>query len=556
MAEITTFDYIIVGAGSAGCVLANRLSADPKNKVLLLEAGGDDRPLHNLPNFVSNLMIHTPVGFGKTLHDPKVNWLYETEPDPNTLNRTHLWPKGKVLGGSSSINGLLYIRGQAADYDGWRQMGCEGWSYSDVKPYFMRSEHQERGADEYHGTGGPLNVSDITETHPVTEDMINACAEAGIPRSKDINSAQQEGATWFQFTIKNGKRHSTATGYLHPVENRPNLKVETDALTARVLMEGKKAVGVDYIQRGERKTARANAEVILSAGSVASPQILELSGIGQGKILSDHGIPVVHELPGVGENMQDHYMVGMQWRLKQQVGTMNQLAHGTKLAGQIVKYALSRKGLLSFAVAHAVAFAKSRPELEHPDLQLHMMPASVDLMKLAATQAFDLETEPGITCTPCQVRPESRGSTHIKSTDPQKYPAIVSNYLSDPADQAAALAGMRLARRVVSMPSLAKYVDHETFPGAECQTEDEMMHYARLAGTTLYHVIGTTAMGHGPNAVVDPQLRVHGVENLRVVDAGIMPRITSGNTNAATIMIAEKASDMILGKVPLSHEAA
>ena len=556
MAESTTFDYIIVGAGSAGCVLANRLSADPKNKVLLLEAGGDDRPLKNLPNFVSNLMIHTPVGFGKTLHDPKVNWLYETEEDPSTLNRKHLWPKGKVLGGSSSINGLLYIRGQAADFDGWRQMGCEGWSYSDVKPYFMRSEHQERGADDYHGTGGPLNVSDITETHPVTEDMINACVEAGIPRSKDVNGAEQEGVTWFQFTIKNGKRHSTAKGYLHPVEHRKNLRVETNALTAKVLMEGKKAVGVEYIQHGERKTARANAEVILAAGAVASPQILELSGIGQGQVLSDHGIPVVHELPGVGENMQDHYMVGMQWRLKHDVGTMNQLAHGAKLGGQILKYALSRKGLLSFAVAHAVAFTKSRPELEHPDLQLHMMPASVDLMKLAETQAFDLEVEPGITCTPCQIRPESRGSIHIKTSDPTKYPAIRANYLSDPADQAAALAGMNLSRRVVSMPSLAKYVDHETFPGADCKTEDEMMHYARLAGTTLYHVIGTTSMGHGPKAVVDPQLRVYGVENLRVVDAGIMPRITSGNTNAATIMIAEKASDMILGKAPLSAEAA
>ena len=273
-------------------------------------------------------------------------------------------------------------------------------------------------------------------------------------------------------------------------------------------------------------------------------------------MLSDHGIPVLHELPGVGENMQDHYMVGMQWRLKHEVGTMNQLAHGAKLGGQILKYALSRKGLLSFAVAHAVAFTKSRPELEHPDLQLHMMPASVDLMKLAETQAFDLEVEPGITCTPCQIRPESRGSIHIKSSDPANYPAIRANYLADPADQAAALAGMHLSRKVVSMPALAKYVDHETFPGAECKTEDEMMHYARLAGTTLYHVVGTTSMGHGPDAVVDPQLRVHGVENLRVVDAGVMPRITSGNTNAATIMIAEKASDIILGKAPLSAEAA
>src|SRR5215469_12530092 len=296
------FDYIIVGAGSAGCVLANRLSADPKNRVLLLEAGGDDRPTHNLKHFWSNMMVHTPIGFGKTLNDPKVNWLYETEEDKGSGGRKHKWPKGKVLGGSSSINGLLYIRGQAADYDGWRQMGNEGWSYQDVLPYFVRSEHQERGGDDFHGTGGPLNVSDMTEQHPISGALLEAAVEAGIPRSEDINGGQQEGVTWFQFTIKNGQRHSTAVGYLHGVMGRPNLAVATEAQATRVLLEGKKAVGVEYIQKGVKRTARANAEVILAAGAVASPQVLECSGIGRADVLKKAGVAVVQQLKGVGEN--------------------------------------------------------------------------------------------------------------------------------------------------------------------------------------------------------------------------------------------------------------
>jgi choline dehydrogenase len=544
MTDTLTADYIIVGAGSAGCVLANRLTEDPDTNVLLLEAGGDDRPLHNLPQFFSNLMIHMPAGYSHTIKDPKVNWLFPTEADQS--GRVHVWPRGKVLGGSSSINGLLYIRGQRADYDGWRQLGCEGWAWDDVEPLFRRSEDQARGACEVHGAGGPLHVSDPSTTHPVSEAVIEACKALGLPE-RDPNGPEQEGVSWYQLNIKGGTRCSAAVAYLHPAMGRPNLRVETQALVSRILFEGRRAVGVEFIQRGQIRTARANGEVVLAGGAINSPQLLQLSGVGPAALLRGHGIDIVADLAGVGENLQDHYATATTYRLKPGTLSINELARGLPFLKEATRYLFRRTGLLAISPAHIAVFCRSREGLAGPDIQFHILPATFDQDALIE-QRMDLEKAPGLTLAAYQMRPESRGTIRIKSPDPTAYPAIVPNYLSDPLDEEVAVAGLRWARRIAATPPLSEHVDHETNPGADVDGDEALLAWARERGTTLYHPIGTCAMGRGPNAVVDPQLGVHGVEGLRVVDASVMPRLISGNTNAPTIMIAEKASDMIRGE--------
>ena len=547
-------DYVIVGAGSAGCVLAARLSEDPSVRVVLLEAGGDDRPLKEPSQFLSNLWIHVPIGYSQTLKDPKVNWLYQTEPDPGTNNRQHVWPRGKVLGGSSSINAMLYVRGQRSDYDHWRQLGCTGWAWDDVFPYFRRAQHQARGPCDTHATGGPLYVDDPADTHEVSEAAIRACEALGLPH-RDFNGAEQEGVGWFQVNIRDGKRCSAAVAYLHPAMDRPNLRVETRALASRVLFAGRRAAGVEFRRGGETFTVRARREVILSGGAINSPQLLELSGIGQGDRLRGLGIDVVQDLRGVGENLQDHFVVGETYRLRKGIVSVNELARGGRFLREVGRYITQKRGLLTLSAAHIAVFCKSRPELAGPDIQFHILPATMDPDKLANQQTMELEKEPGLTIAPCQLRPESRGSIHARSREPDEYPAILPNYLADPIDREVVVAALKWGRRIASTEPLARYIDHEMNPGAEVQTDDQLLAFAREMGTTIYHPVGTCAMGTHDMAVIDPELRVHGVESLRVVDASVMPRLVSGNTNAPTIMIAEKAADLIRGRAALSAAA-
>jgi len=549
--DVLVADYVIVGAGSAGCVLANRLTADGRSTVILLEAGGDDRPGRERGQFRSNLMIHVPVGYAETLKDPKVNWLYETEPDPGTDGRRHVWPRGKVLGGSSSINGMLYVRGQRADYDRWRQLGCTGWSADDVEPYFRRAEDRA-GADDadgegagVHGRGGPLHVSDPSARHPVSDAVIRAFEQWGLPR-RDINGPEQEGVDWFQLTVRNGRRCSAAVAYLNPARRRPNLRVVTRALASQVVVEGGRATGVAFSKDGAERVARARGEVIVAGGAINSPQLLQLSGIGPAELLRSRGLAVVADLDGVGENLQDHFVASVTYRLRPGTPSVNAQSRGLRLAGQVLRYAVRRTGLLTLSAAHVAAFTRSREGLAGPDIQFHVLPASLDLDAYRERGRMDLEREPGLTFAVCQLRPESRGQVRVRSADPHEHPAIRPNYLSDPLDREVLVAGLRQARAVAAEPALAPLIQTETLPGAEAADDAALTAYARAAGSTIYHPVGTCAMGTGPGAVVDPALRVRGVDALRVVDASVMPRLVSGNTNAPTIMIAEKAADMIL----------
>ncbi|MEC8699250.1 MAG: GMC family oxidoreductase N-terminal domain-containing protein [Pseudomonadota bacterium] len=524
-----TYDYIIVGAGSAGCVLANRLSEDEGRTVLLLEAGGVDR----------NIFIHIPAGFFKTISNPSVNWLYTTEAEESSGNRKISWPRGKVLGGSSSINGHLIVRGQREDYDGWRQLGNAGWSFDDVLPYFKRFESAEVGDDEFRGRHGPIRVREPIEQHPLAQVFMDACEELGIPRNPDYNGATQEGVGFFQYALGDARRMSTARGFLKPARRRRNLQVETKALTKWIITKEGRATGVRFKQDGFEREAHARCEVILSAGSIASPQILERSGIGDGERLKERGVEVVHALPGVGENLQDHYVARFCCHAKDVV-TFNERARGIRLGWEVLRYAFTRKGLLTTAPGNVSASIKVMPGVATPDVQLAFAPASYVEGKLGVLDDF-----PGMTCGVWQHRPASRGSIHLASTDPEVQPSICPNYLTDVIDQDTMIGGLRKAREIFSQPALAKYVDIETVPGPEVQTDAEILDFARRTGNTVYHPIGTCKMGTDPMAVVDPELKLHGLDRLRVVDASVMPLMPSANTNAAVLMIAEKAADMI-----------
>ena len=529
-----SYDFIVVGAGSAGCVLANRLSADGSARVLLLEAGGRDW----------NPWIHVPVGYFKTLHNPSTDWCYKTEPDPGLNGRRLDWPRGKTLGGSSSINGLLYIRGQHEDYDHWRQLGNVGWSSEDVLPYFKRAENQERGDSDYHGVGGPLSVSDMRVHRQVCNAFVAGAEEIGIPRNDDFNGATQEGAGYFQLTSRNGRRCSTAVAYLNPARGRPNLDIVTHAHVERLLFgaDGERTVtGVAYSVKGSRREAQVTAggEIVLSAGAIGSPQILQVSGIGPGELLHGLDIPVRHDLPGVGENLQDHLQIRMVYEVN--VPTLNDEINNffrRMLIG--MQYVLFRRGAMAMGASQVCVFARTRPELATPDIQFHFQPFSADKPGVV------MHPFSGITASVCQLRPESRGTIMIKSPDAHVYPAIHGNYLSAPLDQETAVAAMRVSRALAKSKAMAPFVVAERVPGAVADTDEDLLEAARSISQTIYHPTSTCKMGSDPTAVVDDRLRVHGVAGLRVADASVMPTIVSGNTNAPTIMIGEKASEMIL----------
>ena len=527
------FDYIILGAGSAGCVLANRLSENQNNKVLLIEAGGKD----------TNPWIHIPVGYFKTMHNPKVDWCFETEPDETMNNRSIKFPRGKTLGGSSSINGLLWIRGQSQDYDIWRQMGNTGWGWNDVLPYFLKSENNELGKSEFHNDSGPISVVNKRINLKILDEFQNAAEEHGIPKTNDFNKGDNFGCGYFQFTNKkSGFRCSAAVGYLNPIKKRTNLKIVVKAHVQKINFEGKKTIGVSYFQDDKLITVKINKEVILSAGSIGSPHILQVSGVGDGKKLKKFGIDVIHELKGVGRNLQDHLMFRPIYKVKN-LKSLNKKINS--LIGKLLigmEYVFNRSGPMTMGASQMCLFAKSDPSRETPNLQCHVQPMSMDA--LGATKLHDFDA---ITPTVANIRPTSRGEINIASSDSRIYPKIKMNYLSTEDDRYVAAMGLKLVRKIMlETETFKKYEPEEFRPGIHFQDNEELVKSASNFSQTIFHPVGTCKMGNDEESVVNEKLLVHGIENLRVVDASIMPNITSGNTNAPTIMIAEKASDMII----------
>ncbi len=527
------YDYVIVGAGSAGCVLANRLTEDGSTRVLLLEAGGRD----------TDPWLHIPAGYFKTIHRPDLGWGYRTDPAPSMNGREIPWPRGRVLGGTSSINGLIYIRGQAGDYDHWRQLGNTGWGWRDVLPYFLKAERQAPGnrptSADLHGFDGPLTVSDYPDHHELSEAFLRAAAEAGLARNDDFNGPAQDGAGYYQMTTRNGRRASTASAYLKPARKRANLHLITGALVSRIRFEGHRAAGVEFIRAGN-STRVAARETILSGGAINSPQLLQLSGIGDAALLRPLGVEVVHHLPGVGRNLQDHLQAQVVYRCRVPVTLNDYLRSPWHRAPLLARYVLSRGGPMAGGPSSVGAFARSSDLAASADLQLHMMPLSV--ARPGVVDAFS-----GYTFCTNQSRPQSRGEIAITSTDPAAAPSIRPNYLAEQADRDAMVAGIRLLRRIASAPAFDPYREAESRPGDAVRSDDEILDYARRTAATMYHPVGTCRMGTDAEAVLDPCLRVRGVAGLRVVDASVMPTLVSGNTNAPTIMIAEKAADLIRG---------
>jgi choline dehydrogenase-like flavoprotein len=525
-----TFDYVIVGGGTAGCVLANRLTADGKHSVLVLEAGC--RP--------TSPWIEIPAGFTKLLVNERYNWRFQSEPEAGTRDRVIAIPRGKGLGGSSLINGMIYVRGQPRDYDQWAQAGCTGWGFDDVLPYFRKLEDFHGRPDPLRGQGGPLPVTEVSERPVLAEAFIAAAGEAGFPRNPDYNGRQQDGFGYYQVNQRNGRRVSAEKAYLDPARGRANLDIRTEAHVTRIELEAGRAVAVRYLRGGEERVVRARREIVLAAGAIQSPQLLELSGIGDPAVLKGAGLDVGHALPGVGANYIDHFCTRMNWRVLQPV-TLNEATRGVRLAAAVLQYFATRRGILTLGTGLAFGFVRSRPDLATPDVQYFFMHASY-----ANAAERKLDHLPGMTIGVAQMRPESSGTIHVRSPDPFAPPAIRPNFLAARTDQMCMVEGMRIARHIVAQPALTPYRGAEMSPGAACESDDDWLAFARENGQTIYHACGTCRMGRDPMAVVDERLRVHGLRGLRVVDASIMPNIVSANTQAAVLMIAEKAADLIM----------